>query len=136
MGVALHVGSRAFEVGSASFLRSFFSTVYLRLEDGAWGSRFPTVMTNLYAGEVGPEFAADALEELRVIKAELTKLPPEQVVWDHEHLDQSPPWGADIAPSIRTLADYFVTSAGQPLLGVLADALSHAVQVKLRLRVS
>jgi len=136
VGVAIHVGSATFEVGSPSFLTSFFSTVYVRLEDRAWGSRFPTVMTKLYAGEVTPESAPSALQELRVIEAELADLQPAQVVWDHEHPGQAPPWGSDIAPSIHTLADYFVTSAGQPLLGVLSAALGEAVQLRAPLRLS
>jgi hypothetical protein len=46
------------------------------------------------------------------------------VVWNHEDRGAKAPWGDRIAPHIKTLADYFVTSDGQNLLDVLETAFT------------
>lgn len=40
----------AYVIGGADFLHSFFSTVACRLEGGAWGSRYSSIMNSLYQG--------------------------------------------------------------------------------------
>jgi hypothetical protein len=125
MSLSLLAGSKSYEIGTASFLKSFFSTVYVRLESGKWGSRFPTLMNKLYMGQVAAFDCDDALAELQTVKTELAKLPPGDVVWDFEDLTKRPPWGPNISPSIDSLATYFWTSDGQELLTVVAEALVH-----------
>ncbi len=130
MSISLHVGTRAFEVGSPGFFGAFFSTVYVRLEDRSWGSRFPVVMTSLYAGHLPPEQAATALAELAAIRAALRLFPPQAFVWDHENPQAQPPWGAAITPSISSLASYFVTSDGKDLLDTITNAVQEAAMAR------
>ena len=130
MSISLHVGTRAYEVGSPGFFGAFFSTVYVRLEDRSWGSRFPVVMTNLYAGRLPPELAAAALAELAAIRTALRCFPPQAVVWDHENPQALPPWGATISPGISSLASYFVTSDGKDLLDTISNAVQEATTAR------
>ena len=55
--VCFRVGNISYEIGTASFLYSFFSTVAYRLEKGRWGSRFPIIMNELYQGQLSFEKA-------------------------------------------------------------------------------
>jgi 2,3-bisphosphoglycerate-dependent phosphoglycerate mutase len=126
MSVSFVAGDTDFLVGSADFLHSFFSTVAVRAEDGAWGSRFPTVMEDLYAGRIPAAKLSPALDELIRITAALVKWPPDAVVWDADDRSKRPPWGSDIAPSITNLANYFVTADGRDLLSVLGEAIESA----------
>jgi 2,3-bisphosphoglycerate-dependent phosphoglycerate mutase len=123
MSVALHVGDRAYELGSAAFLNAFFSTVFVRVECNQWGSRFPVLMTELYSGEVPAAHVGVLLEELRSLREALATLPPDAVVWDHAEPTAQPPWGSEIAAHIQSMADYFVTSDGKDLIEVLQTAL-------------
>lgn len=50
--VGLRVGDCWYQVGAASFLHAFFSTVCFRLENNKWGSRFPRLMNDLYGGRL------------------------------------------------------------------------------------
>ena len=126
MALALHVGPESFEVGTPSFLRSFFSTVFVRLEGSSWGSRFPTIMGQFYSGRLDSRQSAIALAELQGIRQEFEALRVADIVWDHERAQGSPPWGSNISPDIHNLADYFVTSSGKPFLDVLETALKQA----------
>jgi hypothetical protein len=103
VSVSLHTGQSSHEVGSASSLQSFFSTVFLRLESATWGSRFPAIMRDLYAGTLPSESCDAALRELAVIRRELAELSPAQVVWNHEQPAARPPWGTNISPQTSLL---------------------------------
>lgn len=70
--------------------------------------------------------AAAAIQELKLIKEELAAFAPSKVVWDIEDLSKRPPWGADIAQEINSLANYFVTSTGRDLISTLIEALDDA----------
>jgi len=93
MGISVWVGNNSYEIGASSFFNSFFSTIFVRLEQEKWGSRFPIVMRELYSGRLGYEKAEGTLIELRNIKGLLSECSPEQVVWDYEKRDALPPWG-------------------------------------------
>ena len=122
MSVSIRAGHSTFEIGSPDFLHAFFSTIFVRLEHESWGARFPVLMRELYAGRVSAAGCTTSLAELEVIRRELATLRPSDVVWDFEDRGTRPPWGDQIAPTITSLADYFWTSDGRPLLDVLGAA--------------
>ena len=84
--VGLQVEFYWYQIGAASFLHAFFSTVCFRLEQGNWGSKFPRLMNDLYHGRLKSEYVKDALVELKEIKQELAKFQPSDVIWDIEDL--------------------------------------------------
>ena len=133
--VSFRVGCMMCEIGTASFLHSFFSTVAYRLENNRWGSKFPVIMNELYQGKLSFENVPAAKEELTQIKKALTKLSPNKVIWDIEDLSRQPPWGKDISSDISDLSDYFVTSDGRNLIkltfAALEDAKSEEENLKL-----
>jgi len=122
-------------VGARSFFDSFFSTVAARLEPDGWGTRFPTVMGNLFEGELPGERAVQAREELATIRVELREHPPSDVVWDIHDRSKQPPWGDRIADRITDLGNYFVTSDGLDLFDVLDEAVDFAAESGRPLRV-
>jgi hypothetical protein len=130
MSLALWVGKTRYEVGQPSFLKSFFSTVYIRLEGKSWGSRYPTVMNELYSGKLSHAHVGTAEAELGSIRKGLSEFGPEEVVWDFEDLAAKPPWGDAISPGITSLAHYFVTSDGKELVEVLREVCRRAAQEK------
>lgn len=121
MGVGIQLGRITDEIGSGDFLYAFFSTITGNLEPDGWGSRFPILMRQLYAGGLQQSDAADALAELHSVRRELAELPPARVIWSFEDRTQRPPWGDDIAGDIDSLATYFVTSRGRDLIALLAE---------------
>lgn len=125
MAVAIRVGAITDEIGTAAFLNAFFATV-AGLLDPNWGTRFPVLLGELYQGRVAPERAAAALGELAVVRQELAGFAPDRVIWDLADRTQRPPWGDAIAAEITDLSNYFVTSAGRDLIGVLDEALQAA----------
>jgi 2,3-bisphosphoglycerate-dependent phosphoglycerate mutase len=126
MTVSLHTGQQSFEVGASSFFNSFFSTVYARLENDDWGSRFPALMNGLFPGRLHADAVPAALAELRTIRQEFKHLQPDAMVWDYEDRTKEPPWGKERAGHITTLADYFITSDGKDLFEVIEAALETA----------
>jgi 2,3-bisphosphoglycerate-dependent phosphoglycerate mutase len=133
MSIAIHAGSRSYELGSVAFLKAFFSTVYVVAERRAWGAVFPTLMNQLYQGRVEPEQLSALAREVGALRATLARHSPSEIVWDFETPSAQPPWGTNIASSITSLANYFVTSSGNDLLGVLEQACSEAARRRVAL---
>ena len=129
------VGPIAYPVGSGPFLGSFFDTIAVRLEGGSRGSRYPTLASLYENGELASEIAGDARTHLAQAAAALAQFAPSDVVWDIDDPSLQPPWGDTIAPTIRTLADYHVTSDGRPLIAVLDTALDASARVDKPLRI-
>lgn len=128
--VSFRVGCMMYEIGTASFLHSFFSTVAYRLENNRWGSKFPVIMNELYQGKLSFENVPAAKEELTQIKKALTKLSPNKVIWDIEDLSKQPPWGNNISEEISSLGNYFITCDGPDFIEVFFMALNAAIEIK------
>ena len=135
MSVSLRVGPIAYPVGRADFLGSFFDTVTVRLEGGARGSRFPMPAALYRDGESSPDAAELARAELANIERELRRHPPADVVWDIDRPGLVPPWGSDIADTITSLGDYFVTADGRQLIAVMDAALDASVRAGKPVRI-
>jgi 2,3-bisphosphoglycerate-dependent phosphoglycerate mutase len=130
MGISVYVGRKSFELGAASFLHCFCSTVCSNLESSAWGSRFPVLMNKLYNGKVDITELSRLDEELRTITAELKSYGPDKVIWDIERPELQPPWGNNISQNITDLSNYFVTIDGKDLFSVLFQAIKLAMEKK------
>lgn len=128
--VSFRVGCMMYEIGTASFLHSFFSTVAYRLENNRWGSKFPVIMNELYQGKLSFENVPAAKEELTQIKKALTKLSPNKVIWDIEDLSKQPPWGDNFSDEISSLGNYFITYDGRDFIEVFFMALNAAIEIK------
>lgn len=75
------------------------------------------------------------MEELKIIKQELSNLTPDKVIWDIDDLTKLPPWGDNIAETITDLSNYFVTSDGKQLLDVFENALQASIDIKKSIKI-
>ena len=116
--VGFKVGCIWYEIGAASFLHSFFSTVAYNLECGNWGTRLANANV------------PNAKVELNTIENELKNLSPDKAIWDIEDLTKQPPWGNKISNQITDLSNYFITSDGRDFLTIFQNALDAAIEIK------
>ena len=128
MSVGLMVGYNWWTVGEGSFFNSFFSTIYVQLENKDWGSKYPVIMNKLYFGDIPLEDIESGIAELLSIQEELKKFPPHDIIWDFEDLSLTPPWGNNIAENITNLSHYFITSSGKDLFEVLLTSFRFALE--------
>lgn len=134
MAVGFKVKFFWYQIGSGDFLHSFFSTVCYNLEESKWGSRFPHIMNELYAGELKVENVDSAIKELNCIKTELGKISKDRVIWDIEDLTKKAPWGDNISDSITNLGNYFVTSDGDDFITLFSNALEKAKKLNSNIK--
>lgn len=121
--VGLYIDNIFSEVGSSALLHSFFSTISFHLEPEGWGTRFPELMNELYRGKLEPSAASKTLSDAQSIKAELARLPVDRVVWDIENVHAKPPWGDYVDASVKSLADYHITSTRRVLMDLLIECV-------------
>ncbi len=135
MAVGFFVDPVFYKIGTGDFLNSFFSTIYVRLENSDWGSKYPIIMNQLYNGSIKKEEILDAKKEVYKIKEELKKFPPADVVWGFENQRIKPPWGDEVSSDINDLSNYFVTSDGDDLFTVLEKAMETSIEIEEDLQI-
>lgn len=123
MAVGLKIDFLWYSIGSPDFLHSFFSTICVNLENSNWGSRFSTLMKELYQGKLKHEKIDSAIRELNEIELLFKKLGTNKVVWDIDNLKLSPPWRDNISSDIHNLSEYFWTNDGYNLFEIIREAL-------------
>ena len=116
------------EIGAPSFFNAFFSTVNGLLENGVAGSCFPVSSNELYEGHVDARTMGAAIAELQVIQKELMAYPPIAIIWDSDDRSKAPPWGHAISSTITSMGNYFVSSTGRDLFGLLIETFRHALK--------
>ncbi|CAM0555331.1 hypothetical protein EHLJMEHL_04920 [Vreelandella titanicae] len=127
MGVGVTVGSVTDEIGASSFVHAFFSTISAHCEPDGWGTKYPHLMNEFYQGHLVHSRADSALSELRNARLLLKEISPSEVVWDIENREAQPPWGVNISPDITNLGNYFVSSTGRDVFGLLEEALQASI---------
>ncbi len=127
--IGFYVDPCFYTIGSGSFLNSFFSTIFVKVENRDWGSVFPLIMKDLYNGKVSKDKIYDFQKEVEKLKIALTKLPPTEIVWDSDDESLLPPWGYEISDNITNMYNYFVTSNGKLLFDVLDKAIVTAIEL-------
>lgn len=125
-----------YQIGSADFLHSFFSTVAYHLENKEWGKYYPCIMNELYQGELPVEKIPAAINELQNIQNCLQKYSPDKVIWDIDDLSKRPPWNNEISDAISDLSNYFVTSDGEDFITVFSHALQKALEINQALKIT
>jgi len=129
MNIGINVGHSLYQIGRSDYLDSLFSTIAYYLENKKWGSVYPTVMLQLYKGEVSVTEADKAIEELKKIQDMLESLEKNSnpIIWDARDLSiKAPEWAINSNDGITNLRNYYVTPDGRDLIELIITALMDA----------
>ncbi|WP_088810383.1 Imm70 family immunity protein [Listeria sp. ILCC796] len=138
MSIGIEVGYSWFQIGRSDYFDSFFSTIAYYLENQKWGSEFPVVMRKMYAGNLTPDEAKLAKDELLKIQEKLGTLKKEvsPIIWDARNLNLTPPeWAVNPNEHVQTLKNYFVISDGRDLLEILLIAVNKSIETNKNLHI-
>lgn len=130
MSVGFFIDPVFYKVGSGDFMNSFFSTVYIKLENLKWGSKYPIIMNNLYSGKIQKDDISKAKHEIEDIEYCFSMLSPKEIIWDFEDANALPPWGDNISPHITDLSKYFITSDGENLFNTFQKAFNASEELE------
>ncbi|NPC91939.1 hypothetical protein HOO54_06865 [Bacillus sp. WMMC1349] len=130
MTVGFRVDCFFYEAGHGDFVHSFFSTISYYLEKDGWGTKYPLLMNDLYYDQLRWSDVPVARENLKKIEKELSKLPPEKVIWDIQDLSKSPSWENNINTKVTDVSNYFATSDGKTFFEVLYKAMEASEEEK------
>jgi hypothetical protein len=115
-----------FQVGSYSDFGAWRAFICAQLENGQWGSRFPTLMMHSDCdGEWSAQECAVLKRELQTIRSEMEKLP---VVPFHASWQQQVAEEFELVP--RSALDCFISVDGENLV----DAVTRLADLAIRLR--
>jgi hypothetical protein len=107
-------------------LDGLFATIGYRLEPGGTGTRFPITMAQLRLGRLDPAKSDEAAVELDTIARELKAVPFRRAVWNLNNPVPIDDAKMPVNRSAISAYDYFVTTGGSPVLGVLRELVEES----------
>jgi hypothetical protein len=123
MTVGLLIDNVIYDLGPPDLVHAVFSTIGANLEKTGWGTRYPTLLRELYQGELDSTSAQAALAEIRQVRRELGGKRPQFAIWDIEDLHHHIPKGPQVWEKAPNLSEYFRTASGRNFLEVLEELL-------------
>lgn len=112
------------DVGSEIIWDALISTVFVRLD--YFKDQIPLAMQFLQAKQCAAEHALDTAIQFNLIRDELSKFKPTEVLFDRFDHNKKAPWGDQISKVITSIAHYFVTADGKNLLNEIVSILCYA----------
>ena len=121
--------SQVVHVGSGDIWISLMSTVDIRLKkckkDISYAVNF------LHSGECSAEDALKTARQFNIIRDELSKFEPDQIVYDEDDLKKEAPWKDNISSTVTSCANFFTTADGNDLLFEIVNILTYAAANKV-----
>lgn len=111
-------------VGSGDVWISLMSTVDIRLKNCKKDISY--AVNFLHSGECSAEDALKTARQFNVIRDELSKFKPDQIVYDEDDLSKESPWKYNISPVVTSCANFFTTADGNDLLYEIVNILTYA----------
>ncbi len=103
---------------------SLVSTVDKRLKHCS--KDISTAIDFLHSGECCTKDALKTAEQFNIIRTELSKLEPNQIVYDANKPNEEAPWKNNISPTVTSCADFYTTADGKDLLSEIINILTYA----------
>lgn len=111
------------EISAKAALHALFSTISHNLEPEGWGTRFPILFNQIYAGKLYLMNAKEALEELQLVRHELKSVSTESIIWCIHNPEKCVPYSYGYNRQAKSCADWFLTTAGRDFLLEIEDSL-------------
>ena len=116
------------DIGSHDTWKALSSTIQVRLN--TLQEQIPHAMELLTGGICLNSHCLEAAHQFNIIRDELSKYPPDQMVFDADDLSKKAPWGDNISPVITSCSNYFTTADGRDLLAEIVRLLCIAAYTK------
>lgn len=122
---------RFIDVGSDIIWDALISTVTVRLD--YYKDQIPMAMQFLLVKRCTAEDALATAVQFNLIRDQLSKFKPAEVLFDRFDYNKKAPWGDKISKVITSLAHYFVTADGKDLLYEIVSILCYADVLQLNI---
>ena len=111
-------------IGTSDNWISLVSTVDVRLKNCK--KDISAAINFLISGKCDAASASEVAKQFKIIRTELSKFKPDQIIYDADNPDKEAPWKDNISPTITSCADFYTTADGKDLLSEIVDILTYA----------
>lgn len=115
---------RSVDIGGSDIWLSLYSTVEIRL--GTFKKSIPNVINFLETGKCDPKDALNCARQFNLLRDELSKYRPDQVIYDLNNLTKEAPWKEDLSPVVTSIANLYTTTDGKDLLFEIVSILTYS----------
>lgn len=110
-------------IGTSDILQSLYSTIRVRLD--YFKEKVPLAFNFLECGKCNSIAAMETAKQFNLLRDELSKVAPQQAVYDFRDLSRRSPWDGRISPVITSCANFYITSDGKDLLFEIVSILCY-----------
>ena len=114
---------RIVHIGTSDILQSLYSTIRIRLN--YFIEKVPLAVNFLECGECDPIVAIETAKQFNLLRDELSKIAPQQAVYDFRDLHKRAPWEGRISLVITSCANFYTTADGKDLLFEIVSILCY-----------
>ncbi len=111
-------------IGTCDILLSLYSTIVIRLSDDL--NEFPLALLFLQGKEIAPKQYLETARQFNLIRDALSRLSPDQIVYDYHDIEKRAPWEGNISPVITSCGNFYTTSDGKDLLFEIVSILVYS----------
>lgn len=129
MSVTLISSGDSYTVKNGALFHAFFSSITFHCETLGWGARYP-FLKRLFRGKLAADEILSAIEELQDAKKILSKIKPEEIIWDISNTQKKPDSNEGGNYQAAHLAEFFVTEEGEDLFELLEVTLENALAMR------
>ena len=129
MTIMTEDGNKIVGVGSSMILHSLYSTSKIRVKMSSL--RVGVALGFLKTGECKKNKVEKAVEQLKLIKAELLEHEPTEAVYDYRDLTVEVPWKNNINKDVYSCVELYTTDNGSILIDELIELLEYACENQL-----
>lgn len=124
MTIMTEDGEMVVGVGGSMMLHSLYSTAKYRIKFSRL--KVGAALEFLQTGECTHNKIKKTLDQLKVVKAELSELEPDAAIYDLNNRAEEAPWKGNISDTVCSCKDLFTTDDGRLLLDELISLLEYA----------
>jgi len=102
------------DIGNYSYWNCFYSTIVVKLKK--LKKEILQALSFLENVECKPIDCIETARQLNLIRDNLSKISPKELVYDLNDLSKRPPWEGNISPVVTSCGNFFTTADGKDLI--------------------
>ena len=115
---------RIVDIGTCDVWKSLYSTVVSCIKNAK--ETYPNALHILQEAKCDSSKGYITAREINLIRDELSKYSPENIVYDIDDPNAVAPWNGSISPIITSCSNFYVTADGKDLLYEIVSILCYA----------
>lgn len=134
MNIVTSDSKYSISVGGTDTWQALSSTIRYHLASSQ--KQLPHVFDFLKYEQMKAGECLTTAREFNLVRDALSKISPDEVIYDEEEPKKLPPWGKNISPVVTSCGNYFTSGDGNDLLAEIVKVFTYAAYAGTDVRIT